>query len=267
MKANDKVMITDISIKYFRSITSMNISVSDLNMLVGLNDVGKSNILKALNLFFMGETDYNEKYSFENDFSKLFPQKSKKAKEITIKITFNIPSNYKGTGKYVWEKRWRREGLVKDEITTIKGEEISPRSRIPNLLRKIVYRYVPAVKSREYYRFLLIELYKAISSAVDSPLVTAAEKFSITLQEYTSALKDLILNNIGMNSELSLPQNFSEIFETLMFQTSTSDSKVIVPLSQRGDRYSLCSTTRPCREVLFSHGGGVLSAQAGSQAP
>ena len=80
MKANDKVMITDISIKYFRSITSMNISVSDLNMLVGLNDVGKSNILKALNLFFMGETDYNEKYSFENDFSKLFPQKSKKSK-------------------------------------------------------------------------------------------------------------------------------------------------------------------------------------------
>ena len=235
MRANDKVMITDISIKYFRSITSMNISVSDLNMLVGLNDVGKSNILKALNLFFMGETDYNEKYSFENDFSKLFPQKSKKAKEITIKITFNVPSNYKGTGKYAWEKRWRREGLVKDEITTIKGEEISPRSRIPNLLRKIVYRYVPAVKSREYYRFLLIELYKAISSAVDSPLVTAAEKFSITLQEYTSALKNLILNNIGMNSELSLPQNFSEIFETLMFQTSTSDSRVIVPLSQRGD--------------------------------
>ena len=50
MKNNERVRITGISIKYFRSIVSMNISVEQLNMFVGLNDVGKSNVLKALNL-------------------------------------------------------------------------------------------------------------------------------------------------------------------------------------------------------------------------
>lgn len=235
MRNCEQVKITGISIKYFRSITTMNISVERLNMFVGLNDVGKSNVLKALNLFFNNETDYNEKFIFERDFSQLFPEKSKKAKEIIIKIIFDVPSNYKGQGEYVWEKRWRKDGLVKDKIVQGDGAEVSPRSKIPNLLNKIVYRYVPAVKSKEYYRMLLIQLYKAVSSAVDSPLKIAADEFSCTLREYTSALSNLILNYIDMESELSLPQNFSEIFETLMFQTRKTDSKIMVPLSQRGD--------------------------------
>lgn len=235
MKNNERVRITGISIKYFRSIVSMNISVEQLNMFVGLNDVGKSNILKALNLFFKEETDYNEKFMFERDFSLLFPEKSKKAKEIVIKITFDVPSNYKGHGEYIWEKRWRKEGIVKNEIVQANGEEVSPRSKIPNLLNKIEYRYVPAVKSKEYYRTLLIQLYNAVSMSVDSPLKIAADKFSNTLREYTSSLSDIILNCINLESELSLPQNFSEIFETLMFQTRKKDSAIMVPLSQRGD--------------------------------
>lgn len=235
MKNNEQVSIKEISIKNFRSISTINIRTDRINMLVGLNDVGKSNVLKALNLFFNGETDYNEKFLFGSDFSKLYSPKSKKAKEITIMVTFDVPSKYKGYGEYIWEKRWRKDGIVKDEIRTSTGEDISPRSRIPNLLRKIVYRYVPAVKSKEYYRVLLIELYKAVSSAVDSPLITAAEQFSLTLQEHTSALSEQILSYIGMKSELALPQNFSEIFETLMFQTQKTDSDIMVPLSQRGD--------------------------------
>lgn len=38
-----------------------------------------------------------------------------------------------------------------------------------------------------------------------------------------------------MESELSLPDNFSEIFETLLFQTRKENSSIVVPLSQRGD--------------------------------
>lgn len=235
IKNTEQVKITTISIKYFRSITTMTIPVDRLNMFVGLNDVGKSNILKALNLFFNDETDYNEKFSFEQDFSQLFPKESKKAREISIKITFYVPSNYKGCGEYVWEKRWREQGVVKNDITTRTGKAVSPRSKIPNLLRKITYRYVPAVKSKEYYKFLLIELYKAVSSAVDSPLRVASNKFSSTLREYTSSLSSLIMNYVGIKSELSLPQNFSEIFETLMFQTKKEGSKISVPLSLRGD--------------------------------
>lgn len=235
MNSTEQLAIKSITIKYFRSITSMTITAERLNILVGVNDVGKSNVLKALNLFFNNETDYNEKFSFEKDFSQLFPLNSKKAREIIIKISFMVPSGYKGYGEYIWEKRWRSQGLVKDDIIRGQGEDMSPRSRIPNLLRKIVFRYVPAVKSNDYYKFLLIELYKAVSSAVDSPLKIASNKFSQTLREYTTSLSDLILKHIDMESKLSLPRNFSDIFETLMFNTKKNDSDIMVPLEQRGD--------------------------------
>ena len=45
-----------------------------MNIFVGMNDVGKSNVLKALNLFFNGQTDYNVDFDFKKDFSYLFPK-------------------------------------------------------------------------------------------------------------------------------------------------------------------------------------------------
>lgn len=44
--------IKRIYIKNFRSIKSTLIDLENINIFYGLNDVGKSNVLKALNLFF-----------------------------------------------------------------------------------------------------------------------------------------------------------------------------------------------------------------------
>lgn len=44
--------IKQIRIKNFRSIVDLDINVDEMNIFVGLNDAGKSNILKELNLFF-----------------------------------------------------------------------------------------------------------------------------------------------------------------------------------------------------------------------
>ena len=95
-----RIKISSVQIKNFRSIRSVNIKASDLNIFVGTNDVGKSNILKALNLFFNGQTDYNKPFSFENDFTFLFPEKSHSTKEIKITIKFDIPDTYSECGEY-----------------------------------------------------------------------------------------------------------------------------------------------------------------------
>ena len=42
-----------IEIKNFRSIRNLSISPAEFSVFVGKNDCGKSNILRALNLFFM----------------------------------------------------------------------------------------------------------------------------------------------------------------------------------------------------------------------
>ena len=63
-------MIEKIEIQYFRSIYRTIITgVEDINVITGKNDVGKSNILRALNLFFnnciISEGDYNFSQNWE----------------------------------------------------------------------------------------------------------------------------------------------------------------------------------------------------------
>ena len=86
MSETIRIKICSIQIKNFRSIRNETITPKDLNIFVGLNDAGKSNILKALNLFFNGETDYGKKFSFKDDFTYLFPKTSHSTKEIKITI-------------------------------------------------------------------------------------------------------------------------------------------------------------------------------------
>ncbi len=55
-----------MEIRNFRSIQHLiiNTNLNDLNVFVGKNDIGKSNILRALNLFFNNETDLGKKLNF-----------------------------------------------------------------------------------------------------------------------------------------------------------------------------------------------------------
>lgn len=46
------MILTSVKIKNFRSIEDRTIDLQDLAVFVGNNDAGKSNVLKALNLFF-----------------------------------------------------------------------------------------------------------------------------------------------------------------------------------------------------------------------
>lgn len=86
--------IKNIKIKNFRSIVDIDIDTDKLNIFVGLNDAGKSNVLKALNLFFNGETEPGTIFDFETDYSKYAPIRKKKAKEIIISIIFEVPERY-----------------------------------------------------------------------------------------------------------------------------------------------------------------------------
>ena len=55
-------VIKKIEISNFRSIHHQIIDCKELNIFSGLNDSGKSNILKALNLFFNNETDFQKSF-------------------------------------------------------------------------------------------------------------------------------------------------------------------------------------------------------------
>ena len=63
-------MIDKIEIQYFRSMDKATLSrVETINVLTGKNDVGKSNVLKALNLFFNNCIIESGDYIFERNYN------------------------------------------------------------------------------------------------------------------------------------------------------------------------------------------------------
>ena len=164
-----------------------------------------------------------------------FPKKSHGTKEISIEVIFNIPDTFKEKGKVVWKKKWRTNGYTDEKIETIDRKDLSNRSRIPGTLKRIRYRYVPAVKSKEYYKSLLSDLYFTVSSVLDSPLEESVNSFSSVLQDYTKQISDEVGERIGIGSRLSVPENLSELFKILEFETSILGIEASVSLIRRGD--------------------------------
>lgn len=232
---NRRIVIKSVKVQNFRSLRNELIEVKDMNIFVGLNDAGKSNFLKALNLFFTGNTDYGEAFNFQKDFSNLFPEKTHRTKEIVIEIKFIIPDTYKEKGIFTWKKIWRTNDYTDEVILNENGEKPSERSRVPGTLKRIKYRYVPAVKSKEYYKSLLSDLYLTVSAVLNSPLEQSVKDFSQVIQEYTKQISEEVSRKIGIDSMLTIPENLSELFRTLIFKTTNKNGKNSVSLDLRGD--------------------------------
>ena len=94
-------IIKKIEVNYLRSLYSATLEdTGDLNVVFGRNDSGKSNLLRALNLFFNDEIEPERGLDFELDMSDRRKQEARDAKGrqfIWIKITFNVPRNYHGS--------------------------------------------------------------------------------------------------------------------------------------------------------------------------
>ena len=105
--------IRSIHIENFRSIKSLDADLAQMAIFVGKNDCGKSNILRALNLFFNDETNPGVEFDFEDDYNFFAPIRARKAKQIVVRVEIGLPQSYQDTNGNVviWEKKWRADGL------------------------------------------------------------------------------------------------------------------------------------------------------------
>lgn len=223
--------IKRIKIKNFRSIIDLDIQTEKMNIFVGLNDAGKSNVLKALNLFFNGETEPGKEYNFETDYSKYAPVRKKKAKEILVAVEFEIPTRYSYHEDVLWTKTWREGGLHKDSSVEW---NFTPYSRVPTLLKRVRYKYVPAVKSDNYFKLLLADLYVSIAKEANNELVDKAKEYSEALDTFTQTIGVRVRKIVDVQSNLTMPTNQVDIFKELIFVTNDKSGENI-DLSYRGD--------------------------------
>jgi predicted ATP-dependent endonuclease of OLD family len=228
------LQITKITIKNFRSIENITFDCSNITTFVGLNDAGKSNILRALNLFFNGETDHSLKFDFGRDYNLHAQPIVKKAKEIIVELVIKLPDSYvrkEYPENIVWRKVWRANGehFEGSYYRYLNKQKFPSRSRIPTLLEKVVYNYVPAIKDKSFFADLQGKVYDVLQTVADKKLRESAGSFEKEIQGH---LKDLLSSVSGVfnsQNDMRMPENLRQIFENLEFN---SDG---IPLSRRGD--------------------------------
>ena len=236
--------IAKIDIRNFRSIRNLTVTAAELAVLVGQNDSGKSNVLRALNLFFNEFTNAEDPLDFETDHN-VFNNPNRRAKEISITLEISLPDTYHATNGdlIVWEKRWRQQGNVYDEYSgrrhvegsrgaaNVETVQIPDRSNVHALLRHINYVYVPAIKDTEYFAELRASIYGVIAESAARTFHAASHEFEISISDHLQDLTDEITKTLGFQSRLALPRDLSHVFESLDFLSAGAD----ISLDARGD--------------------------------
>jgi predicted ATPase len=230
-------IIKSIEIKKFRSIKSIvkNFDLGDLTVLVGQNDNGKSNILRALNLFFTNQTDSEQNFRFNDDYCYHANSGTGSRREIRIDLTVSPPtSRFKNAELIRWTKRWKPDGsIIESRIIISSGKQLAPKDNVYKWLDKLKYRYVPAIKGQNYFNSLMGELHDALTVAHSKVMDTQGKGFISGIQKVTSAITKELNNQIGIPNAIQVPSDFKQLFSNLDFGAQQGENTY--HLKQRGD--------------------------------
>lgn len=246
--------IKRIEIQYFRSIYNIVIKdFSGLNMLSGKNDAGKSNVLKALNLFFNNKIDSETEFIFSENFNLLRLQQVKKnsvkgKQFIRIKVTFDrgdsfaktLPKNFSIT------KKWYRNDFfpsdVKNDIEIrmhsegMLYNERRSKTSLTMFLNKIRFFYIPAIKDNKIFDEMLLCLRETIYNdklAKDKNLQVVLNDTAKKVGQAADDLNNEFYNVTKIKSEIIPPNSVAELYNTLKIITKTDNGSVSI--LDRGD--------------------------------
>lgn len=227
--------ITRVKVVNFRSLTDIEIELGHYTALVGLNDSGKSNLLRALNLFFNGQTDLEHPLVFANDFSQQAKIIGKKAKQIEIELEFSPPSNYADKGPIIWRKIYRADSPepYSDEVYKKDRSGFSRGSRVEYWVRHVAFEYVPAIRGKHFFSILKRRLYTTLAATVAPKLIGASSTFLSDLRKEVKKIESESQRLLKLKTEFSLPGDLGELFEILDFDAA--DSHARTALQYRGD--------------------------------
>ena len=252
-------LIDRITIRYFRSVYTLTISeCKDITVLAGKNDVGKSNILKALNLFFNQQTDYLQNHNFADDYS--LDRKEEVRKDtirgqqfISISVRFKRGEMMKNSLPPVFSvtKKWnmdssefkmisdvqakmqlyaRKQGIKYSEKTTARFLSI--------FLNRIKFIYIPAIKDERIFSYALNVLQNSLFDSknkpiLDAPIGAANEAIQIIIKE----LQDDFYRATGIQNSVEMPNtlNYAKGLLQINTEVQTKNIKGTVSIDKRGD--------------------------------
>lgn len=229
-------IIEKVEVSYFRSVYSLSLAkCEDVNILIGQNDAGKSNVLKALNLFFNNETELTSPIEFLEDLSRSRAEEARAVKgktTIRIKVTFFNYENWSSLPKkFVVKRTWTRYSDQPE--TTVLGNRTIPNTTLGRFLSKIAFHYVPAVRGRDIFKHYLTMLHDALIDDEKAGISEASSGLVTRINQSTIEMAQDIESRLGFESSIGMPRDLRHLFTALDFTTKFSHHDV--PLKKRGD--------------------------------
>ncbi|WP_323148365.1 ATP-dependent nuclease [Pseudomonas oryzihabitans] len=231
-------LIDRIEIAYFRSIykDSLN-NCTNTNIIFGRNDSGKSNILRALNLFFNNNTSPDLAFNFAQDFNHSRRAEADDGRDIRkfvyVKIWFNTPTTWRQSlGDQFWvKKQWSISASSEPQIISSVPE--AKRHYLTRFLNKINLYYIPAIKDRKIFESLQANIYKVISQ--NAEFSGSLLDFTNTLRDRTQDLSRQLLADLKVTSVVTTPKDLTDLFRSLDFETTSEAGDYYSLTQQRGD--------------------------------
>ncbi|GEM88807.1 hypothetical protein ODE01S_02410 [Oceanithermus desulfurans NBRC 100063] len=151
-------LITRVAIRNFRSFRNLEVKpFCPYTSITGLNNAGKSNVLRALNLFFNEEIEPGKSLDWERDYNIFVSRKQKK--EISVEVEFSLPDIFNfpkplkavidipavsNNGSFSIKKVWHvQEDLPSIYLNGKSIEDDKAAKGIRGFLSLIKYVYIP----------------------------------------------------------------------------------------------------------------------------
>jgi|GEM_PF-1437781 len=241
-------IIKKITITKFRSIGEKEtIEPADFNVISGANDSGKSNYLKALNLFFNGETDFRKRYSSHDDFNKWFRDNGEGGtRDIEIEIEFS-KGNYNDpqciNNGFSAKKTFDNDGGTRTEFFQKDGTKIEDTRHLSYkranaiISENIKFIYIPAIRDYTFQTEIRGQLLEIVNSAdgrskAGKSLEDAFDRVKIALggeetikdgkHSKTKGELEQLIRDVSENLKVQIrPEvNFSTLLASLDFHTT-----------------------------------------------
>lgn len=289
-------IINKIEIKHFRSFDGgtgrPQVRVEDLvdlNVFSGANDSGKSNVLRALNLFFNGEISPGMKFDKDRDFSKIvsirFDQAiAKKRREeerrlkqlreaegieekrrdlrrsdeiVTIKLYFNNRERQRGLPESFWiSKVYSMRNNFQGEYR-YQGD--LNKAQTTKFLNSFRFEYVPAIKDRQYFNYLFGRLQEYLFEKSDKSnanrFADSSDSFNEILRSETQTLFSKFMESSGVEASFHIPSTLVDFFRTLSVRTENE-----ISLFDRGDGVQARFIPEILNEICQGKGKNVIWA-------
>lgn len=255
-------IIERIEIHRFRSIGDESIPAEEINIFSGLNNSGKSNVLRALNLFFNIETSYDSPHIFEKDYNKAYTGQAGGAREIIIRLHF--PPQGEGALKYPFSIarifKFETEGFqtsyhssnsaIQDEINKGNGAITRQFTRYLNSLK---FFYIPAVRDKLFVRHLFLNFEKIARDTTGKEIGEKIGDLSTIIGERSKEISKEFEGFLGLPTQAALSSTRSDIFGTVQVNVQ---SGLQIRRKVRGSENPSEIVDVPVD--LFSSGDGVL---------